>query len=398
MVLCDCKRLLMNIRVSTALTLCIATIFTNGCGSNSGHSALKRGISAYDSKNYSESITLLQRASQRLPTSVALYYYLGCAHLQLGAQDAAENAFSAALALDPTHAESIAGLAQVAFYSEAPQRAETLFKQALATNLTNPETRCSILNGLALAQQRLKRYPQARLTLLCALQTDRLYAPTHYNLASLYLNVYDLREEALDEFELFVRLSAPPDPYHAKASNLITRLRSNIERLKTERLTTIERDSATALQKVHEGAEAQGSRQIGKAIQLYQAALKADPLTFNAAFGLAILYRNQHNAAEALKHFKRAADINPNHQDSQIQAATMAMRLKDYPEVENILNRAIARSPFNAASAELMTNLRHAQNRLPEAREYGLFYLSLLPPTTTNRAALEQWVNSLPTD
>ncbi len=382
-------------RINIFLTLCLALLLSGGCGSGSGHAALRRGIAAYDNKNYSEAINLLSRASERITDSAALYYYLGCAHLQRGEKDAAEAAFHAALEIDPQHGETLAGMAQVAFFSEEPQRAEAVFRKALAANITSDEARCGILNGLALAQQRLKQNSLARLSLLRALQINRMYAPAHYNLASLYLNVYDLREEALDEFELFVRLVDKRDPYHEKASNLIKRLRANVERLKTEELQAMRRDTATAVQKVHEGAEAQGARQIGKAMQCYRTALAADPLTFNAAFGLAILYKNQHNVAEALEFFKQAANINPNHQDSLILAAEMALRLQKYEEMETILNRAIARSPYNPASADLMARLRHAQNRLMEARAYGEFYLSLIPAKAKGRAAFEKWLEKL---
>ena len=141
---------------------------------------------------------------------------------------------------------------------------------------------------------------------------------------------------------------------------------------------------------------AHSAKQYPKAIKAYRDALLSDPLAFNAAFGLGTVYRIQEQRAEAMEAFKRAAAINPGHQDSYLQAAELAFQLKRYDEAEKILDRAIARSPYNPASAELMARIRYAQTRLAEARAYGEFYLSVLRPNDKNRPAYEKWVQALP--
>jgi len=94
--------------------------------------------------------------------------------------------------------------------------------------------------------------------------------------------------------------------------------------------------------------------------------------------------------------FRRAAQIHPDHQDSYLQAAELAFQLKRYAEAGKLLDRAIARSPFQVASAELMARIRYAETRLPEARAYGEYTLSLMRPDVKGRRAYEQWVRSLP--
>ena len=386
----------MMIRSQMVFIFAACVLLAGGCGSDSGQKALRRGVAAYEAKNYPEAIASLTRASRRITDSADLYYYLGCAHLQQGEKDAAAAAFQAAFELNPRHGETLAGLGQLAYHTEELSQAQTFFRQALAGDVASDDALAGILNGLALTEAGLRRNDLARLFLLRALRVNRLYAPAHYNLASLYLNAYDLREEALDQFELYVRAADKDDRYKEKARNQIDRLRPNVERARAEEQDARRRDPAAAASRLYEGIQAQSREQIDKAIRCYRDALAADPLTFNAAFGLGILYKGQNRAAEALEAFKQAAAINPGHQDSYMQAAGLALQLKRYDEAERILNRAIARSPYNPAGADLMARIRHAQNRLPEARAYGEFYLSLLRPDDKNRAAYEKWVGALP--
>lgn len=371
-------------------------LLAGGCGSDSGQSALRRGMTALGEKNYPEAIASLTLASQRISDSADLYYHLGCAYLQKGELDPAAAAFHAAFELDPRHGETLAGLGELAYYTKELSQAQTFFRKALAANISSDDARASILNGLALTEAALKQDDQARLCLLRAQQASRLYAPSLYNLASLYLNAYNLREEALDQFEMYVRIADQSDPYREKAQNHINRLRAHVERAKAEELDALRRDPSVAARHLHEGIQAQSEKRFAKAIKCYQEALAADPLTFNAAFGLGMLYQRQNQPAEALEAFKRAAVINPNHLDSYNQAANLALQLKRYDDAEHILDRAIARSPYQAASAELMARIRYAQNRLPEARTYGEFYLSLLRSDDKGRAAYEKWVHALP--
>ena len=367
-----------------------------GCGSDSGQSAQRKGMAALEGGNYPEAIACLTRASQRITDSADLYYHLGCAYLRDGKTEPAAVAFHAAFELNPRHGETLAGLGQIAYHTNNLAQASLFFRQALASDISSDEARASVLNSLALTEAGLKRNDMARLYLLRAQQASRLYAPSLYNLANLYRSAYDLREEALDQFEMYVRIAGKDDPYRKKAQDNIARLRANVERTKAEELDALRRDPDVAARRLHEGVQAQSEKQFGKAVRCYRDALAADPLTFSAAFGLGMIHRRQNQLADALEAFKQAAAINPNHQDSHMQAAELAVQLRRYDEAERILDRAIARSPYNSASAYLMANIRRDQNRLPEARAYGEFCLSLLRADDANRAAYEQWVRALP--
>ena len=384
------------IRKAFLLLLGAGILLAYGCGSDSGQSALRDGMAAFNEKNYTEAITQLTRATQRITDSADLYYHLGAAHLEKGEPEPAAAAFNAALDLNPRHGEALAGLGQVAYHKKDLPKAHAYFGQALAASVSSDEAKASILNGLALTEAGLQRNDLARLYLLQAQHASRKYTPSLYNLASLYRDAYNLREEALDQFELFLHVADKQDRYYEKGENNVKRLRLNVERTQSEEMDALQRDPALAARLLHEGITAQSAKQYPKAIKSYRDALAADPLTFNAAFGLAMIYKRQGQKPEALEAFKRAATINPGHQDSYHQAAELAYQLKRYDEAEKILDRAIARSPYHPVSAELMVRIRYAEARIPEARAYGEFYLSLLRDSDKNKPAYEKWVKSLP--
>ncbi|MDX9867453.1 MAG: tetratricopeptide repeat protein [Kiritimatiellia bacterium] len=366
-----------------------------GCGTDSGQKALKQGLAAYNEKNYAAAVTHLNRAGKRLTGSVPLYYHLGLAHLHQGEIEPAQAAFTAALELAPGHAASTVCLGQIAYLQNDLAKAQTCFGEALAATEA-PEERARILTALGLTEMGRSRNDLARLYLIRAQQAHRAYAPAYYNLASLYRDAFNLREEALDQFELYVRLAARDDRHVEKAENNIKRLRLNLTRTREEAGEGLRRDPATAARLLQEGARLHAGRQSAKAVKAFRDALAADPLTFSAAYGLAMAYKAQGQRAEAMEAFRRAAQIHPDHQDSYLQAAELAFQLKRYAEAGKLLDRAIARSPFQVASAELMARIRYAETRLPEARAYGEYTLSLMRPDVKGRRAYEQWVRSLP--
>lgn len=376
------------------LLLALAGLFASGCGSDSGQNALKQGVAAFDEKNYPAAITHFTRATKRITDSAPLYYHLGLAHLHQGEIEPALAAFNAALELAPGHSEAKACLGQIAYLQNDSAKAQGLFEQALAT-AAGDEAKARLLTSLALTEMARDRNDLARLYLLRAQQHNRRYAPAFYNLASLYRDKFNLREEALDQFELYVRLAAKGDRHLEKAENNVKRLRLNLARTQAEESDGLRRDPAAAARLLQEGARLNAAKQYPKAAKAFRDALAADPLTFSAAYGLALTYKSQGQRAEALEAFRRAALINPSHQESFLQAAELAFQLRRYAEAAKILDRTIARSPFSPATAELMARIRYAEMRLPEARAYGEFYLSLLRPEEKS-PAYEKWVRSLP--
>lgn len=375
--------------------LCLIAMGLCGCGSRSGLSSAKRGMTAFKEGQFEKAIEDFTYATSRITNSPELYYNLGVAQLELGQFPQAQAAFSEALKLNPDYSDALACMGQIELQQNNLAAASDLLEKALAASAT-PDAKARVLTSMGLVEAGRKRFDLSRLYYLRAIKENRKYDPAYYNLATLYRDDFKLKEEALDTFELFVRIANPKNRYYEKAMNNIKPLRNNLERTRANEPDVIRRDSPKAAKLLQEGVTAYAMKQYTKAIKCYKDALAADPLTFSAAYGLGKVYQQQGLRSEARDAFQRASEINPNNQDCYCQAADLSLQLRQYSEAAKTLDKAIARSPFNPLSAKLMAKLRYAEGRYPEARLYGEFYLSLIPPKDPGRAAYEKWVNILP--
>jgi tetratricopeptide (TPR) repeat protein len=375
--------------------LCLLVLGLCGCGSHSGPSAAQRGNEAFKEGRFDKAVEELTYATSRIVNSAELYYNLGASHMELGNCIQAQDAFTAALKVNPDYSDALAYLGQIYFQQDKlPQAVESLDKALSLT--TSTELRVRILNTLGLLEARRKNPSLARLHFLRALKENRKSEFAYYNLASLYRDDYRLYEESLDNFEIFVRLVDPKSSYYLKAKDNIKRLRNNLERTRANEPDVARRDSPKASKLLQEGVTAFSLKQHAKAIKAYKEALEADPLTFSAAYGLGIIYQQQGNKNEARNAFKRASLINPGNQDCYYRAAVLSIQLNQSAEGIKILDKAIARSPFNPTSAKLMSTIKYAEGHYPEARLYGEFYLTLTPVTEAGRKEYQKWVYMLP--
>lgn len=380
---------------TTYWVLCVIALVICGCGSHSGPSAAKRGNEAFKEGRFDKAVEELTYATSRIANSPELYYNLGVSHMELGNCLQAQDAFLAALNLNPDYSDALACLGQLYFQQDnLPKAAESLEK-ALSLS-TTADAKARILNAMGMVETRRKHEGLARLHFLRALKENRKSEFAYYNLATLYRDDYRFHEEALDNFEIFVRIADQKSNYYLKAKDNIKRLRNNIERTRAIAPDEVKRDAPKASKLLQEGVTAYSAKQYPKAIKAYKEALEADPLTFSAAYGLGMVYQQQGSKNEARNAFKRASLINPDNQDCYYRAASLSIQLNQLAEATKILDKAIARSPFNPTSAKLMTTIKYMEGRYPEARLYGEFYLSVVPVTEAGRKEYEKWVRMLP--
>ena len=366
-----------------------------GCGSRSGLSSAKSGMEAFKEGRYEKAVEHFTYATSRISNSPELYYNLGVAHMELGNFAQAQAAFAEALKLNPEYSDALACTGQIQLQQDTLLPASEALEKALACAPT-ANVKARVLTAMGLVEARRKRYDLSRLYYLRAIKENRKHEPAYYNLATLYRDDYKLYEEALDNFELFVRITDAKNRYCEKAMSNIKRLKTNLERTRSNEPDVMRRDSPKAAKLLQEGVTAYSMKQLSKSIKCYKDALDADPVTFSAAYGLGKVYQQQRLFPEARGAFKRASEINPNNQDCYSQAADLSIQMRQYGEALKTLDKAIARSPFNPVSAKLMAKLRYAEGSYPEARLYGEFYLSLVSAKEPGRAEYEKWVKMLP--
>jgi tetratricopeptide (TPR) repeat protein len=146
---------------------------------------------------------------------------------------------------------------------------------------------------------------------------------------------------------------------------------------------------------VAEGDRQRAARQIAKAEKAYREALAADPLCQDAAFDLALLYKAKNNLPEAMKLLLRASGMEPLRQATLLEAAQVAITLKDYPTASRMLDRVIAHAPSFAPAYASMALVRQCQGQKSAARVYAEQFVSLAPPGP-DRDRYEAWTKTLP--
>lgn len=122
----------------------------------------------------------------------------------------AELAFKRALEKQPTHANSLLGLAEIAFRTTHPEVASKLIYQAVKADPNNANAQASL--GRLLAVQ--KRYPDAEAALKKAADLDQKLVRPRMDLADLYATVLRKPDEALSLYQNVLQI----EPAHAGAN------------------------------------------------------------------------------------------------------------------------------------------------------------------------------------
>lgn len=375
-------------------TASVSFLFASGC--RPGDTARRKfaaGFSAYRDGNYAAAEAAFREAANAPHAPVETLYLLGVSRLRLGQLDPASDAFHAALKSRPKHGESLAGLGEIAYHHGQFDDALRYYGQALQAQLSTAEARAAVHNGIALVYSAQKNLPFCRLNLLQAQHTAPKYAPTYYNLGIFYSDAYKLYEEAKDQFKLFLVLAKVKDPKAEIAKNKITRLEAFIRRNAPKQPETPV-DKAAFDKLIEAGSESQAAHDYPRAIHSFQEAIKKDPRSFTAQWGLAMACKHRGKNIEALEAFRAAAKLNPTHLECYANAATLGFLLKKYDVVEDALNTALAHRPHNTAMLKQTALLYSYQGRKEECRAYGRFYLSLLKKDESD-PAFEKWLKTL---
>ena len=379
----------MNVAV---LVLVAGLLLTGGCSQWISKRALERGTAAMKQGDYATAVKQFEKAARHIVDSPDLYYNLGQSYQRLNNQEAALKNYQTALSMKPADTECMMCIGEILLKRQQWDEATAIYEKASGASL-QPDAR--LLTALAQAANGAGRTDAARIYLVRALRVDRTYAPALYDLGCLYRDVYMLPAEAIEQFELFLRMADPRDPHTSRAREKVLQLKQVVNRQTIQLPPGAKRDPAAALKLVAEGDKQRVAKQLPKAEKAYRDALVADPLCQDAAFNLALLFKAKNNQAEAMKLLLRAASMEPLRQATLLEAAQTAIALKDYPKASQMLDRVIANSPSFAPAYASMAVVRQYQGQKSAARVYAEQFVRLAPPGP-DRDRYETWAKTLP--
>ena len=268
-------------------------------------------------------------------------------------KDATEAAAAAKAALErePDSAEAHLLAGQAAYLEQNYDQARKEFETVAKTQSLPKSLRSKGYAGLGLIEFVQHEVETARILFLQAQLFDYKNESTWYHLGLIYRDTYQFREAALEQFQMFTRLSRPDDPFVEKVGReLIPELRKAIQRLAAERPGASGRDPGRAAKLYEEAQTLEAKKQIPLAKKKYADALAADPLSYPIALGYARLLNSidKKPATEvdkALEAYRAAIDQRPSVQKNYMEAARLAFSNKRWATVVQILNRAIAHDP-----------------------------------------------------
>jgi tetratricopeptide (TPR) repeat protein len=225
--------------------------------------------------------------------------------------------YTRTLELSPDADGILNNLACAYWFGGAREKAESVWKRALAVNPNNAE----VLGNLGVLALRKKHYPQGAELFQRAIKLRPDEPEAHLNLGETYLKM-GLRDPA----EPQLRAAATLQPLNTRARNKLGRLLFDEGRVSEaeDQFRASIRIEPNALAydflgmlNIHRGA-------MGEAERDFRAALSLDGSDSNAHFGLGFLYKAAGRKAEALSQYQAGLVKDPN--DPQALAAVQKLR------------------------------------------------------------------------
>ncbi len=313
--------------------------------------------------------------------------------------DRAELAFKRALEKQPTHANSLLGLAEIAFRKKHPEEAEKLINQAVKAEPNNAHAQSSL--GRLLAVQ--KRYKDAEVALNKAIDLDKTLVRPRMDLADIYATALRKPSEALALYQNVLEIepdhaganyakglmqlrlgdtskgraaleaSARLEPVNPLPPIALGQLDLQLKELDSamrwvERALSIQPGLASALEL---RADVQRElRLTDKALTDYAAAIRAQPNQVSALLKQGALLQQLGRSGDAEKSYRAALKVNSRLPDAYNNLAWMAAESgKNLDQAEAWGKKAIELSPETADFHDTLGWIYRAQGRLKDAEQ-----------------------------
>lgn len=343
----------MNFSLSSAAkgAVVVLAVVLVGCGgSGDGVREFEQGKEAYELRDLNKAERLFEKSLAAAPKDVDRMVYLARVELDLGNLSRAETLLKDVTALGCTDADVLLLGAEVAWHAKDYEAAAKAFSAVGNDKQLDAETRSQGWAGLGVVEMTCDHQHLARVAFLRAIRLDRRNASARYHLGLLYRDSFRYLEAALEQFEIFVRLEAEASPRVQKVQRtVIPGLKDEIARNATERPGVANRNSAACSTAIAKAEAAWKKGAFKNARQAYQEALKADPLSYQAAVGLAKAWEKTDSSktglSSAYTNYKLACALHPSSISTFLTTGALASRLGLHSQAVEVYSRAIAASP-----------------------------------------------------
>lgn len=360
-----------------------ALFLVAGCGPSDGKDEYAEAQKAFDSKNYEKAEELFSKSTELDPANVDALVSLALSRISLGMIKEAREAAEKAAAIAPDDLDVRELLAQIAWYSREFDKARELYLPLATDDKLPAELRSQAYAALGVIDmakcgtdiQKDWLRDRARTEFLLAAHIDRRNANAQYQLALLHRDSYGYNEAALQNFRTYLKLAGEPD---ARMQRVQREEMPNLARIINEanaaRPGAAGRDVGVCSNELKR-AEAEWKKgAYAKARQYYSNANKADPLSYEAALGLAQSWEKMKNGKEnALKYYLEACKNRTSAYKTLIKAGDLAMELKKYAIATEAYSRAVAASSRDITAIDGLIRALRRSNLHKAAGAYQLY-------------------------
>ncbi len=366
----------MNFSLSSAakLVAVLSLAAFAGCGGGS-QQVFDLGREAYEAGDYAQAARRFGEALERAPEDVDAAFHLALAELKLGELKAAQSAVEQALALAGGDADVRDLAAQIAYHQKDYARARELYQALAEDTALEPSLRSRALASLGVVEQTTDQCDLARIDFLKAIRLDRRNASAWYHLGLLYRDAFGYQESALEQFSIYVRLDPVASPRVQRVQRtFIPGIKEAISRSLTSVTGAEHRDSAACSKALQAAETAVKKNQFKTARLRYADAVKADPLSYPAALGLARAWlktdKSAYGKKQAFDAYLAACRLSPSATSTFLATGDLAMEQGMYVSAVEVYSRAMAADPTNIS---VIDGLIRALRKAGHAKKAALY-------------------------
>lgn len=373
------------VRSAAPAACCLAScalLIVAGCKPSDGKDEYAEAQKALDARNFEKAEELFAKSAELAPDNVDALVSLALSRIGRGLIKEARDAAVRAAALAPDDLDVRELLAQVAWYSGEYEAARELYLPLATDEKVPADVRSQAYAALGVVDMAMCGADmqhdwlrdRARTEFLRAIALDRFNAAARYQLALLYRDSYGYNEAALECFRAYIQLAKEADARMQRVQReempSLTRI---INEANAARPGAAGRDVAVCSQELKK-AEAEWKKgAYTKARQYYSNANKADPLSYEAAFGLAQAWEKDRSASakeNALKYYQEACRNRTSATKTLIRTGDLAMTLKRYAIASEAYSRAVAANARDITAIDGLIRALRRSSRTKAADVY----------------------------
>ena len=339
--------------INWALALAVA-----GCGPKDGVKEYEAGRAAYEARSCEKAERLFAKSLQYAPENVDALVMLASVQRDLGKMSEAAETVAKAEALSPGSVDVALLDAEIAFHLSDYARSAKLFRDVAEDAEATPEARSLGWTGLGIVEMTSEHRDLARIAFLRAIRLDRRNPSARYHLGLLYRgDSFGYLDAALEQFDVFVRLGEKADPRAQHAQRvIIPGIKEDIARRAASRRGAEKRDSAASAAALARAAAAMKKGNYKTARSEYEAAYRADVLSYPAALGLAKAWEKTDTTntgrQRTLDWYKEACSLKPGAISTFLAAGELAAKMGQHATAAELYSRAVAANPSDISAID----------------------------------------------